>query len=77
MESPTASAVPAPLSTFAPASKPPPGVIPNPENPESQVFLSNIVVGVCLSFATVFFLARSYVRIRVKRVWILEDCEHT
>ncbi|KAL1969446.1 hypothetical protein VTN77DRAFT_8884 [Rasamsonia byssochlamydoides] len=60
-------------STFTPALKPPPGVIPNPEHPASLAGKSNLTIGLCVPFITVFFFCRSYVRLFVKRTWIAED----
>lgn len=34
-----------------------------------------VAISVGLSLATVVFLLRSYVRLFLKRSWILEDCE--
>ncbi|KAI0546919.1 hypothetical protein F4679DRAFT_379466 [Xylaria curta] len=67
----TSGLVPPP--TFTPAIPPPPGVIPNPEHPASLAVEADIVVGIIVPFVTVFFLLRTYVRVFIKRAWILED----
>lgn len=32
-------------------------------------------MGISMGFVTLFFLARLYARVIVKKVWILEDCK--
>lgn len=64
----------APSSTFTPYLEPPPGVTSNPEHPESLAHLADITIGLCLPFITIFFVVRCYVRLFLKKVWILEDC---
>ncbi|KAL1980286.1 hypothetical protein VTN96DRAFT_4400 [Rasamsonia emersonii] len=58
---------------FTPALKPPPGVTPNPEHPETLTPRSNLTIGICVSLVTIFFFCRAYVRLIIKRTWILED----
>ncbi|KAF2962755.1 hypothetical protein GQX73_g10818 [Xylaria multiplex] len=65
--------VSSPTPTFTPALKPPPGVASNPDHPASLVRLANIAIGVALPLVTIFFVLRTYVRIFIKRAWILED----
>lgn len=60
-------------ATFTPFLKPPAGTTSNPENPQSLVHLADITIAVCLPLVTIFFLGRCYVRLFMKRVWILED----
>ncbi len=62
-----------PTLAFTPALKPPPGVVSNPDHPASLAFLANITIGIALPLVTIFFLLRTYVRIFIKRTWILED----
>ncbi|OAA40700.1 hypothetical protein NOR_05788 [Metarhizium rileyi] len=62
-----------PLPTFTPALRPPPGVVSNPDNPESLAYLANITIAICIPLVTAFFLLRTYVRVFIKRVWIFED----
>ncbi|KAI0398286.1 hypothetical protein F5Y17DRAFT_411758 [Xylariaceae sp. FL0594] len=69
---PTASVLALPPA-FTPAIPPPPGVIPNPEHPASLAREADIAVGIIVPFITVFFLLRTYVRICIKRAWIVED----
>ncbi|KAG8162346.1 hypothetical protein KVR01_008111 [Diaporthe batatas] len=63
----------APPPTFTPFLEPPPGVTSNPEHPESLASLADITIGICLPLITIFFFARCYVRLLLKRSWILED----
>ncbi|KAI1182598.1 hypothetical protein F5B17DRAFT_419723 [Nemania serpens] len=65
--------VPDPAPTFVPALKPPPGVTSNPDHPASLVNLANIAIGIAIPFVTIFFVLRTYVRVFVKRTWIVED----
>jgi hypothetical protein len=65
--------VSSPTPTFTPALNPPLGVTSNPDHPASLVQLANIAIGVALPLVTIFFILRTYVRIFVKRTWILED----
>jgi hypothetical protein len=58
---------------FTPFLKPPPGVTSNPKNPESLALLADITIGICVPLITLFFFGRCYVRLFLKRVWILED----
>lgn len=68
---PTSSSVAS--STFTPYLPPPAGVTSNPENPASLAHLADITISVCLPLVTLPFFARCYVRLFLKRVWILED----
>ncbi|KAI1760571.1 hypothetical protein GGR53DRAFT_525975 [Hypoxylon sp. FL1150] len=60
-------------ATFTPALQPPPGVISNPDHPDSLILLANITMGLCVALITVFFVLRSYSRIFIKRTWTFED----
>ncbi|KAI1192531.1 hypothetical protein F5X97DRAFT_337481 [Nemania serpens] len=62
-----------PAPTFVPALKPPPGVTSNPDHPASLVNLANIAIGIAIPLVTIFFVLRTYVRIFIKRAWIIED----
>ena len=61
------------LPTFTPALKPPQDIVSHPERPASLLHLADIAVGICVPLVTLFFLTRLYVRVILKRVWILED----
>lgn len=63
-----------PLATFTPALEPPPGVVSNPINPPSLAYQSKITIGIAVPLTSLFFFARCYVRLMIKRTWILEDC---
>ncbi|KAG8532675.1 uncharacterized protein KY384_002552 [Bacidia gigantensis] len=58
---------------FTPAVEPPAGVIPNPNHPESLAVWNTVCAVTCLSVATTVFAARAYVRLHLKKQWILED----
>lgn len=58
-----------------PALSPPLGETSNFINPESLSKWITLCVTICLSVTGIVFLLRTYVRIVVKRKWILEDCE--
>ncbi|KAI0841292.1 hypothetical protein F5Y06DRAFT_261192 [Hypoxylon sp. FL0890] len=70
---PQSSSPPVPTPTFTPALKPPPGVVSDPDHPASLAYLADVTIAICLSFITVFFVLRSYVRIFIKRVFVFED----
>ncbi|KAL1971992.1 hypothetical protein VTN31DRAFT_7211 [Thermomyces dupontii] len=65
-----------PLATFTPALEPPPGVVSNPINPPSLAYQSKITIGIAVPLTSLFFFARCYVRLMIKRTWILEDCRY-
>lgn len=63
-------------TSFPGAAPPPPGVTPNLENPSDQGHNANIVgLSVCISFATIFYFMRVYVKLRITRRIFLEDGE--
>lgn len=53
----------------------PPGQVSNLINPKSFASWNLVCVAICLVTTTTVFLLRSYVRLWIKRQWILEDCE--
>lgn len=63
-----------PTPSLVPASKPPPGVTSNFVDPASLAYRSNIAIGLSVGLTTTFFFLRAFVRIWIKRTWILEDC---
>ena len=68
----------APMSssdTMNPALPPPHGQSPNFANPESLSKWNTLCVSVCLSITTIAFSLRTYVRIAIKREWVVEDCK--
>lgn len=66
-----------PLATFTPALEPPPGVVSNPINPPSLTYQSKITIAIAVPLTSLFFFARCYVRLMIKRTWIFEDCNLT
>lgn len=62
-----------PPPEFTPALKPPPGVNSSPDHPDTLIPLANITIGLCIPLVTIFVALRMYVRLFIKRVWILED----
>ncbi|KAI9695978.1 MAG: hypothetical protein M1820_008319 [Bogoriella megaspora] len=52
---------------------PPAGQTSNFEHPDTLSIRSTVAIAISLPLITLFFLLRSYVRLRVKRTWILED----
>ncbi|KAK0515903.1 hypothetical protein JMJ35_001937 [Cladonia borealis] len=60
-------------SPFDPAIQPPQGWSPNPSDSASLSKWNTMCVCVCLFTTTLVFALRTYVRICIKRQWILED----
>lgn len=58
-----------------PAGKPPPGVTPNFDHPQSQTARYYIGEGICLGFAFVFVSLRVYVKLTITRAWGKDDGE--
>jgi hypothetical protein len=67
------SVLSAAVPTFTPALKPPPGVVSNPDHPQTLRGVSTIAVSLCCVFTTVFFAARCYCRYWIKNTFIFED----
>ena len=63
------------FSNPTPALPPPSGQTSNFVNPESLLKWCVLCVSVCLAVTTLVFFLRMYVRVAVKREWILEDCK--
>ena len=61
------------VPTFKPALNPPPGILSNPEHPETLKKPSTIAVSVCCILTTIFFAARCYCRYWIKNTFIFED----
>lgn len=59
----------------APALAPPDGLSSDFGHPDSLQRWSNLCISVCLSMSTIVFLLRTYVRVAIKRQWMLEDCK--
>jgi hypothetical protein len=63
-------------NNVTPAIAPPPGVLPNFVDPDTLWRWDVLCMTVCLFFTTVPFVLRCYVRMFIKREWVLEDCEY-
>lgn len=59
----------------SPALPPPSGQTSNFVDPESLWKWDVVAVTTCLFITTIVFSLRTYVRLGVKREWILEDCK--
>lgn len=62
-------------NNLTPALPPPPGEVSNFVNPESLWKWNLLTTTLCLFLVTIAFVLRIYVRLRVKREWLLEDCK--
>lgn len=61
-------------TSYPGAVPPPPGVTPNLENPTDQGHIVNIVgLAICVSFVSIFFFIRVFVKLRITRSILLED----
>lgn len=69
-----APATTATTSTFVPYITAPPGVTPNPTNPPTLAKETHITIGLSIGFVTVFFIARLWARVIIKKTWTFEDC---
>jgi hypothetical protein len=58
-----------------PALPPPPGVTSNFDSPESLSQQLRIGTGIVVPITTIFVFLRIYVRIWIRKAWVLEDCE--
>ena len=56
------------------ALQPPAGVTPNFANPHSLAKWDILCVSLCLALTSIVFSLRTYVRLYIKRQWVLEDC---
>lgn len=61
-------------ATPKPALPPPAGETSNFEHPATLTGQMHIAMGVAIPLTTIFFFFRAYVRIWIKRQWIVEDC---
>ena len=58
------------------ALPPPLGQVSNLVDPKSFADWNIVGVVVCLATTTTILFLRSYVRLWIKRQWILEDCDY-
>ena len=59
-----------------PALPPPPGVIPDFQDPFSLRPYHNVAASLAISFSGFFLILRLYTKARIIRHFNLEDCEH-
>jgi len=59
-----------------PATTPPPGAIPNFDNPISKAHTVYTISCICLSFATPLMIIRVYTRARIAKPLWWDDCEY-
>ena len=57
-----------------PAGSPPPGVVPNLNDPQSRAMDAHIGMGICIGVTSVFVLLRMYVKLAVTHLWGWDDC---
>ena len=67
------STMPTSISPNTPAMTPPPGVIPNFDNPPSQDAAIIALEAVFVPLMVLAVLARAWVRLRIVKIWGLED----
>ena len=60
-----------------PLSAPPPGVIPNLENPQSRAFELFVTASVCLPLIIFFASLRLYAKVAILKKWTWDDSELT
>ena len=61
------------IATPTPALQPPPGVTPDFSHPQSLLKWEILTLCLCLVSTTVVFGLRTYVRVWIKKSFILED----
>ena len=78
MTSPTADQVQAALQSLlnGPAGMPPPGVVPNFDNPPNLAVYLYVTVGLTLGFATFAVIIRIYTKCFLLRSMGYEDCKY-
>lgn len=61
-------------TSYPGAVPPPPGVTPDLENPTDQGHTANMAgLAICVSFGTLFFLIRVFVKLRLTHSILVED----
>lgn len=59
-----------------PPVRPPPGIVPELQNPPQARQAGNIAgLVTCMCVATILFAVRSYVKFRIRRTYLVEDGE--
>ena len=66
---------PAPPTPTTPAGMPPPGVIPNYENPESRAYEAVAAGAVIMSIMLIFVFMKVYARAAVTKTLGSDDCK--
>lgn len=59
-----------------PSAPPPPGVIPNFVNPETNAAMTTIVISILLPLMLAFVLLRVYACFRISHKWAKSDCKY-
>lgn len=57
-----------------PAMAPPPGVLPNLNNPPNHNAMGITFGAICVAVASIAFIFRIYCQTRVLKKWRVEDC---
>lgn len=61
-------------TSFVPAESPPEGVTPNFEHPEDVYYSANLInAAVCVGVVNSAFILHAYVKLVVKRAWLLHE----
>jgi hypothetical protein len=64
------------MAKIQPGMPPPPGVESNFEHPDREVGTFNIITqSLCITFTSIFFLLRMYIKIYIHKTLGREDCE--
>lgn len=56
-----------------PAGKPPPGVTPNFDHPQSRAIAAHIGMGICIGITSVLIILRVYVKLAITKFWGWDD----
>ena len=60
-----------------PAASPPPGVVPNFDDPANLNTLVTLTITLCVTFATLAVLLRMYTKVFILRALAWEDCRRS
>jgi hypothetical protein len=58
-----------------PAMKPPLGVVPNFDNPPNHDTATKVILSICTAVTTILIAIRLYVKIRLIKIYNIEDCK--
>lgn len=56
-----------------PSVSPPPGILPNWENPESRAVDAYVGISVCMAITLIFIILRLHVKLCVTHLWGWDD----